>query len=215
MNRADHFKAARCIAGVVVVSFALLVGTGCNQQPDGKVEHNRFTALGEVMAVKLNEMSGGKGSVVLVVGESDNNQPTPVGQAIAAFRHTLNKSVQITTTETVAMPAAPPPGFDPFSVDKFTGLLQKHEGADYLVSFVGVPVLTPAQIGQLPPQRPQAVEVVTFRAPTKAMFAAKVVCLAALARQVPDQAAAGRTAQEMFDAQYQVVTTETADRLTH
>jgi len=47
------------------------------------------------------------------------------------------------------------------------------------------------------------------------MFAQKVLCLAAVPKPEPDQAATGRPAQEMFDTLYQVVTPETADILTH
>jgi hypothetical protein len=213
MRSADRSLVPRIFAGAIAVGLAILAGTGCGKHPGGKVENSRYTALGEVMAGKLNELAGSQGSIVLVVGESDHNQPTPIGQAITAFRNALGKSVQISATETVTMPAVLPPGFEPLPADKFAGLLQKHGGADYLVSFVGVPVLTPAQIGQLPSRRPQTVEVVTFRAPSKAMFANKVVCLAALSRQVLEQGATGGAAQEIFDSHYQLVSRENAGAL--
>lgn len=208
----DRLKLGR-FAGAFVVCLALLAGSGCGRPQDAQSKNNPYTALGEIMAVKLNDLAGGKGSVVLVVAQSDNGQPTAIGQAITTFRNTLSKSIRISATETVTARAVLPPGYEPLSPSKFSELLQKYPDTDYLVSFVGVPVLTPSQISQLPARRPQAVEVITFRAPARAMFANKVVCLAAISRQVPDQSAAGRPAQELFDAQYQIITPENTGAL--
>lgn len=209
----NRFSKADFLAGAVVMCLAMLAGAGCDNHPGGKVESNRYTALGEVMALKMNELAGGKGRVVLVVAESDNNQPTAFGQAAAAFRKALGKSVQITATEMVSTPAVSFPGFEPLSTDKFAGLLQKHADADYLVSFVGMPVLTPAQMDQLPSPRPQVVQVVVFNPPTKAMFAKRVVCLAALTKPAAQGADLTGSSQEMFDACYRLVTPETAASL--
>lgn len=197
------------LAGIAVLCLGLLVGSGCGRNSDSKVEGSRYSALGEVMAAKVNELAGGKpGGVVLVVAASDNDQPTAFGQAAAAFRKALDKSLKA-EVETVNTPAVAFSGSDPLSADKFTALLQKHAGADYLVSFVGVPVLTPAQMDQLPSPRPRVVAVVTFNPPTKAMFARKVVCLAALAKPEAQGDVTGGSAQEMFAACYQLVTPET------
>jgi hypothetical protein len=216
MNPVKHHKSA-CFrfAGRAVACLVLLAVSGCGQHRDAEVGDKRYLALGEVMATKLNEMAGGKGRLVLVVAESANNQSAAFGQTAAAFRKALGKSLRISVTETVAMPALLRPGAEPLPADKLATLLQKYSDTDYLVSFVGVPVLTPEQISQLPSRRPQVVAVVTFCPPTQAMFAQKVLCLAAVSKPEPDQAATGRPAQEMFDTLYQVVTPETADILTH
>lgn len=134
---------------------------------------------------------------------------------VVARRFFCATMTQLGATEIAAAPAVLPPGFEPLPPSKFSELLQKYPDTDYLVSFVGVPVLTPAQISQLPARRPQAVEVITCRAPARAMFANKVVCLAAMSRQVPDQSADGRPAQELFDAQYQIITPENTGALPH
>jgi hypothetical protein len=215
MNRVKHLQSARFgFAGMLAACLAFGAVSGCGQHQDTKVKSSRYSALGEVMASKLNEMAGGKGRIVLLVAENDNNHETAFGQTIAAFRKAVSQSFQM-NLETVATPTVIFPGSEPFPADKFAALLQKHADADYVVSFVGVPALTPAQIDQLPSPRPQVVEVVTFNPPTKAMFAKKVVCLAVVPRPASDQAATGRTSQEMFDALYQVVMTETASILTH
>ena len=209
-----HLKAASfCFAGMALACLALLAVSGCGQHRDAEVGDQRYQALGEVMATKLNEMAGGKGRLVLVVAESANNQSAAFGQTVAAFRKALSKSLQISVTETAAMPVLLRPGAEPLPADKLAALLQKYSDTDYLVSFVGVPVLTPAQISQLPSPRPQVVEVVAFDNPTKAMFAGKVLALAAVSKPGTQDAAVGGSVQEIFDAQYQLVTPDTAGLL--
>jgi hypothetical protein len=196
----------------LIAVMALLAGNGCGQK--NKIEGSRYVALGQVMAEKTTELCGAQGRIVLVVSQSDQGQPTAFGQAIDAFRKALGKSVQITATESVTTPAVLMHGSEPLPVADFSGLLQKYSTADYLISFVGVPVLTPAQIAQLPSARPAVVAVVTYNAPTKAMFAQKVVCVAALSRSASDPPASGtRSSQEWFDAAYQLVTADTAGSL--
>jgi hypothetical protein len=210
MNSDRHTKSACVgIAGMIAAGLAFLAGNGCGQHQDTKFENSRYSALGEIVAAKVNELGGGKGRLVLVVAERDNNQPTAFGQIVAAFRKTLDKSFQV-SVETVVTSAVAFSGSDPLSVDKFTALLQNNADADYLISFVGVPVLTPVQIDQLPSPRPPVVEVVAYNPPTKAMFAKKVVCLAALNKPAAQGSDATGSSLEIFDACYQLASPETA-----
>jgi hypothetical protein len=208
----EHYSKAVGFIGMMVACLALLAGNGCGQRADARVEGGRYPALGEVTAMKLNEVAGGKGKVVLVMAENDQNQPTAFGQAAAAFRKAMDKSFQA-SVETVVTPAVLMSGSEPLSADRFAALLQKHADADYLVSFVGVPVLTAAQMDQLPSPRPQVVEVVTYNPPTKAMFAEKVICLAALTKPEAQGADVTGSSPEIFDACYRLVTPETAASL--
>jgi hypothetical protein len=194
------------------VLFWLVAGSGCGGGK-AEVDTNRFSALGTVMAQKTVPLCEGKGGVVLVVSENDKDQTTPSGLAFDAFRKALGNSVQVTATEVVQTPTVIMRGIEPLPVEKFIELLQKHSGADCLVSFVGVPLLTPGQIAQLPSPRPRVVVVVAHNIPTKAMFARQAVSLAALPKPPSDQPLAGRTAQEVFDSQYQLVSIGTTDVL--
>lgn len=198
---------------LTLLTLALLAGSGCGQKT--KVENNRYTALGQIMARKLSELGGNKGTIVLVVAERDNGQTTAFGQTIDVFRGTLDKRVQIIATESVPTPALAMRGIEPLRAEKFAELLQKYSGADYLVSFVGVPILTPAQIERLPSPRPQVVAVVVNNTPSRDLFARKVICLAALPKLAEDLAAGAGSLQEQFNAQYQMVTAETAGALLH
>jgi hypothetical protein len=204
-------KLGACWSTLALVGLCLTVGGGCGGEK-GKVDVNRYTALGEVMAGKTTELCGGNGGLVLLVGDRDNNQSTGYGLAKEAFRKALGKDMQVVATEVVKMPPMLMPGDEPVPAAKFTELLQKYSSADCLVSFVGVPVLTPKQIAELPSPRPRVVEVVVLNSPTKAMLAGKVVNLAALFR-VGSQPPASGSSQEFFDAQYQLVTSETTGLL--
>jgi hypothetical protein len=195
-----------------VVLFCLMAGNGCGGGK-GEVDADRFSALGTVMAGKTAQLCEGKGGVVLVVSENDKDQATPYGVAFDAFRKGLGKSVPVTATEVLQTPKVTMRGVEPFPAEKFVELLQKHSGADCLVSFVGVPVLTPGQIAQLPSPRPQVVAVVIYNTPAKAMFAGKVISLAALPKIGASEAPPGSSAQDVFDAQYQIITPENAGAL--
>jgi hypothetical protein len=131
--------------------------------------------------------------------------------AIDAFCKALGNDITVSGTEIVKTPAARGPGSELLPAAKFAELLQKYSSADYLVSFVGVPHLTPGQIAQLPSPRPRVVAVITqYPPPTRAMFEGQVLCLAAVPKlEVQNEPVKG-SAREIFDAQYQLVTPETA-----
>jgi hypothetical protein len=194
------------------VLFFLMTGSGCSGGK-GEVDQDRFSVLGTVMAGKTAQLCDGKGSVVLVVSENDKNKSTPYAIALDAFRKGLGNSVQVTATEFVQTPRVIMRGVESLPAEKFAELLQKYSSADCLVSFVGVPSLAAAQIAQLPSPRPRVVVVVTHGLPSKALFAKKVVCLAAFPKQVSDQPVTSGTSQEIFDAQYQIITPENAGTL--
>lgn len=205
-------KLAGFWSALMAACLCLAVGSGCGGEK-GKVDVNRYTALGEVMAAKTTELCGGKGNLVLVVGDRDNNQPSGYGLAIDAFRKALGKDMQVTATEVVKMPTVIMRGDEPVPAEKFAELLQKYSSADCLISFVGAPNLTSRQIVELPSPRPRVVEVVAHNQPTKAMFASKVISLAALPKPGSQNTAAGSSAREIFDASYQIVTPETTEAL--
>jgi hypothetical protein len=191
-----------------VLAAGLLWVNGCGLGK-GTVDENRFTALGKVMAEQTTQLCEGKASVVLVVSQNDHQQVTPAGLTFDAFGKALGKTVQVNSTEIVQTPQLLMPMSDPLTVAEFSELLRKHSGSDYLVSFVGVPPMTPAQIAQLPSPRPRVVAVVTHNPPTKAMFAGRVVCLAALFQGGSSPAPSGGSAKEIFEASYRLVSSET------
>jgi hypothetical protein len=196
---------------VVVVYLALLAGSGCGKQ--SRAAWTPHEVLGEEMAQKTMELCHGKGSLVLVTGEEGKSNPA-ISETVDAFRKALNGSLRIEATETVLVPLAMSSGLDLLSAEKFQELLQKHASADVLVSFVGIPHLTTTEIAALPSPRPKVVEVISFNLPAKTMFAQGVVCLVALAKPASGEEAKGtHSKEELFDAQYQLITTETANSL--
>jgi len=197
--------------GVVLV----LASAGCGRT--AKIERGPYEALGEVAAKATSRLLGDKGKIVLLVSEADNNASTALGMAVQTFNDTLKHAggVQVTATETIKPAAAiPVSGAEPLTPAKLAELLAKHVTADALVSFVGVPRLTPEQMRQLPQPQPKVVAVVTFNPPTKAMFAQGVLHLAVLAEPAVDAAKrTPATTQEWFDANYRLVTPATAGLL--
>jgi hypothetical protein len=170
--------------------------------------------LGKIMAQKTLEVAGNNANVVLLVAESDNAGPnTPYGQAVDAFKKTLGNSIPIKNVEVVKTPPLFAQGSEPLSADKFVELLQKYTSTDLLVSFLGIPSLTQEQIGSLPTARPKVVAVVIHNPPAKIMFAEKVISLAALPKPIADTGAGVLSAQERFDAQYQLITEQTSELL--
>jgi hypothetical protein len=198
-------------AGLVV-----LVGlSGCGR--GGRVEGGPYVALGEVAAKATSGLLEGHGRIVLVVNETDNHTATALGQAVKVFNATLKKAggVQVAATETIKAGAGPAiSGAEPLAPTKFLELVTKHASADALVSFVGVPRLTPEQIGQLPQPRPKIVAAVTFNLPARSLFDQGVLHLAIVPQSGTEPAAKPpTTTQEWFDANYRLITPETAGAL--
>ena len=224
MKRTDHAAMAQ-MAGtqlggkvfrpLLLFSLALSFCAGCNR-PNHKVEAGPFTSLGSIMAAQTSQLCQSKGNLVLLLSEADSrNLDSAGGQAADAFRKALPKSMPVVATEVVTVPRTHFSGSEPLPAAKFQQLMQKHVDADVLVSFVGVPRLTPQQMAQLPSPRPKvvAVEVFMFNRPTQALFAQNVVFLAALPKPGADDGFKPRSAQEWFDARYDLITPETAGML--
>ena len=185
---------------------ALLVCGGCGSGPIGEDGNG---SLGTVMGKKTAELLGGHGTVVLLISEADGDKSEGLSKNIAALKKALGKSVQVSAVENLRL--RPMPGLPLFPPQNFAAVLQKYATADALVSFVMLPMLPPAMAGQLPSPRPKVVSLVGV--PMKNLFAQSVVFLAVQPKPAPDAGAKSRTAQEWFDARYQLITPETADSL--
>lgn len=206
-----RFIYASCVP-LVVLCICWLAGSGCDSKQETTADSDRFTLLGKIMAGKTRELCKDQGKVVLVISENDRGNSTPFDLAYEAFRKSLGDTVQVACTEIVKTPKVLMRGEDALTAEKFVELLQKNSSADFLVSFIGVPLLTPQQIAQLPSPRPRVVEVIVLTPPTKTMLAGNTVCLAALFK-VGSMPPPGGSTQELFDAQYQLVSPEAAGLL--
>jgi hypothetical protein len=208
MQNMSHVRVLAALAAL-----GLLLGTGCGRP--GKVEVGPAAALGEVAASESANLLGNSGQIVILVSETDKDSSTALGIAFKAFTEALkNTGLKVVATETIRLPELVLSGTDPVPADRFLELVSKHAAVDALISFVGVPRLSAAQITQLPPQRPKIVVAAVFNPPSKMLFAQGVVHLAILPRRATTPAEKPpRTAREWFEANYQVVTPETAGSL--
>lgn len=185
---------------------AVLAGGGCGSKQtvaDGNA------ALGEIMGQKTAELLGGHGSVVLLISEPDDTQSAGLEKTIAAYKQGLGKSVQVSAVENLR--TRPMPGLPPLSPQQFSDVLQKYPTADALASFVMLPRLTPDEVRQLPSPRPKVVTLAGV--PAKNLLTQQVVYLAAVPKPASGTGSQPHTAQEWFDAQYQIVTPQTASLL--
>lgn len=203
MKRADFFR--HLVSAVMLPGLVWVAGSGCGRESAGS-GGNAYAAVGQVMAQKTAELCGGKGGIVMVTCQDENGNPVML-QIADAFKKSLGPGMQIAGVEKVNVPLAMSSGMPLLSADKLQELLGKYGSADCLVSFVGVPDLTAAQIDQLPSPRPKVVAAVAFSVPSPAMFGRKVVYLAAVPKPAAEPTTAtGESAQAEFDAQYQLVT---------
>ena len=125
---------------------------------------------------------------------------------MAAFKQALGKTVKVSAVENLQL--HPLPGLPLFSSQNFSDVLQKYATADAVVSFVMLPMLTPDEVRRMPSPRPKVVAMVG--GPLKNLFTQGVVSLAAQPKPDPNTATKPGTAQECFDANFQLVTLDNA-----
>jgi hypothetical protein len=201
----------RSLSVVFALGLTVALLPGCHS--GGKVEGGPYVALGEMSAIATTDLLGGHGKLVLIVAEKDNKD-TAVGKAIAAFTDRVTrKGITIATIEKVPVPAELLSGTEPLTAAQFLELLQKHIGADALVSFVGMPPLTPDQIAQLPAQRPKVVAPITYTPPAKVLFRQQLLYFAIVPTPTTPGAPPPKTTAEIFEAHFQFVSPRTADTL--
>jgi hypothetical protein len=195
-------------------SCACLVLAGCHS--GGNVPGGPYVALGEMTAKATADMLGGRGKLAIVVGETDKNTDTSLGQALKSFTGALKSSsgITVTSTETVPVPATLAPGVEPLTAEQFIELVQKHAGDDVLVSFVGVPRLTRDQIAQLPTPRPKVVAAMNYNPPSKLLFEQGVLCFAVIPQPAEDSSGSPpKTTAELFRAHFRFVSPSSAATL--
>ncbi len=215
MKRPGSFQFNSRNFGRIVLVGGVLAGwlalCGCGKKEAGTTGDKRWAALGQVMAERTTALCNNGGNIVLLINKNDQANDTSFAQTADAFRKHLGPAVKVMATESIDLPLSAAPGMEPFSANQLADVLQKYATADYVVSFVGVPRLTTAQIAQLPSPRPPMIVVIARSQPTPEMFSQKVVSLVAVPKMLSDAELAevhsGRamSAQEVFDAQYQVL----------
>ena len=115
-----------------------------------------------------------------------------------------------------ALQVNPSPGMPLWSGTQYRQLVERHAGADAIVSFVGPPLFTEAEISQLPAKLPRGL---VFGGgspgqPLRRLFERGVTQVAVVPRLTPPvSGSAPPTGPEQFAQQFQAVRTDTAGAL--
>lgn len=194
---------------ILAATVALLPGCVKSQ----KVDAGPYTALGEMAGQITADLFTEGGRLVLIINQADRDPSTAVGAAIQAFQQRVKAKpgIQLVATETIEVPEVMVSGSEPLSPAKLLELINKNATADVMVSFVGMPRLTAEHISQLPARRPKLVTAVSYNPPSRALFQQGILNAAIIAR--PGAKATGATPQEIFDANYLVITVQNAEAL--
>lgn len=200
-----HFLPGRLAWLGVVLAVLALAGGGCGSSSGNDTN----AVLGQVMGQQTAALLGGKGSVVILISQPDNEPSTGLDDTIAAFKQGLGKSITVTVDNLKLQPL---PGELLLTPQKFAAALQQHATADALVSFVVLPPLSAGAVQSLPSPRPKVVSMTGV--PAKNLFAQGVVYLAVAPKATaPGASTSSGSVQSQFDAQYQLVTPATAGSL--
>jgi len=169
-------------------------------------------AVGQAMARETSRLVGRLVKVVLATTET--GQAPELKVQIEAFKKELRQLGGITIEDTLTLEPGDNPKYRPgagLSAKRFLKIARKHAKADAIVSFVGAPQLSEAEIAQL---KSIPKFVAETHSPEKLvdLFLKKILRAAIVPRY--EFPAPGprkpRTGRELFDRYFQIVASDTA-----
>lgn len=205
MHSFIEFNAARMprILCAVLVALAPSLTVSCSRSNDPKPKMGPYEGLGEGAALQACELLNDQGRVAVWIADTKLTGNPGIDRMFDHFRRTLksHERVELAGVERIAVT-----GFG-ITADEFVPLFDKYRDADAIVSFVGSPQLTAAQIGNLNKQRPKIIAVDSFTDPrlVETLLARDVIQMAI----VPKPAPSGNdpdpvTPDEWFERYYEI-----------
>ena len=165
-----------------------------------------LTALGKMTAQETAHLLHGQGQIVIVTTATAATGESGVAIPVTAFCQAIAEipaskiSVTIDPNPFTGQP-------NTISAAQFFDILEKHPQANAIVSFVGAPQLTEADIRRIRSGAPLWVVLnEPFANKLASLISRGVVQLAVISGQGATQVQNPKTAQEWFDRYYQVVT---------
>lgn len=210
-------RTAVAVVSVLVIIAAVLFITMQQWGRTPKANLDPLATAGEVLADETRALLGGRGQVVVVTYDT-SKMAMPVAEAqLKAFQARLKKEGGVTVKAVEVLPAMPP-GMAAWGGAQYLQLAERHAGADAIVSFVGPPLFTEAELGRLPPQMPRGLVFGNGSPgqPMRKLFERGVIQVAVVHRLVPPRSVPGSaasTSRAQFDQQFQVVGKDTAGML--
>jgi hypothetical protein len=168
-------------------------------------------AVGEVMAEETSRLVGHAGSVVIVT--TDSPQARELKIQVEAFQKQLKRLGGITVKETVTLDPGDNPKYRAgagLSGKRFLKIVRKNPGASAIVSFVGAPQLSDAEIAQLK-STPKFIAETHSPEKLMSLFQKKILSAAIVPRY--EFPAPGprkpHTGREWFEHYFQILASET------
>ena len=201
-------------SGAIIAAFLWIVRVLREGAPDLEP----FAMAGEVLADETASLLNGEGQIVVVALDTEAS-PIPYAVAqLAAFEKKLKKKSRINIMAIERVSPGSGEALIYLSGAKYSELVRRYEGADAIISFVGSPSLTEAELRQLPANPPRGVMLGdTMGAHLQRLFQAGIVEVAVTKRFTP-QAGPGRepsTSKEWFDFYFELVRTNNDKPSTH
>ena len=211
----------RLIAVIAVLITAVCLITILKRQFGGrpKVNVQPFAELGGLVADETTKVLGHSGRVVVLTVDTATYKVATLDTLLAVFKKTLARKGNFTiqTVEKFRVPptmfmalssgALVPPGVE-WPAGRFANILAAHENADAIVSFVGLPPLSPENLGEVNPKKIKIV-IVSHRDPDlSSLLKAGLIELAIVPRDQTDsqpQAKSG-AAREHARQNYEILT---------
>lgn len=210
-------RTAVAVVSILVIIAAVLFITMQQWGRTPKANLDPLATAGEVLADETRALLGGRGQVVVVTYDT-SKMAMPVAEAqLKAFQARLKKEGGVTVKAVEVLPAMPP-GMAAWGGAQYLQLAERHAGADAIVSFVGPPLFTEAELGRLPQQMPRGLVFGNGSPgqPMRKLFERGVIQVAVVHRLVPPRSVPGSaasTSRAQFDQQFQVVGKDTAGML--
>jgi hypothetical protein len=177
------------------------------------IELSPYTVSGEMLADETSKLLNGQGRIVVLALDT-KKIPIPYAEAqLKAFQKQLKKKSRITITAIELVSPASGEGMISLSGAKYLEAVRQHDGADAIVSFVGSPGLTEAELRHLPAKRPLGIVFGDNMGPQlQWLFRAGVVQVAVTKRftPLPGPGREPQTAREWFDFYFELVATNNA-----
>jgi hypothetical protein len=156
----------------------------------------------------------GVAGVVVVAADPQADPTSPAANELAGFLAATNQFGKLTVVATTVLTG----GKESLVMNgpQFLQLVKQHAAVDAIVSLVGAPELSTAEIQALPADRPAVVAVsgLTFRLGLKPLFQADVVQVAIVPRMgKPPTGPRPQTPREWYEYSFQVITGKTAAQL--
>ena len=169
--------------------------------------------LGRVTAQETVRLLNGHGQIVIIATAEAASGDSGAALPVTAFRKAIAKSMTVQIRATVTTDAATDPAAA-ISSKEFFYLLDKYPEANAIVSFVGAPQLTDAEIRQIRSGAPLWV-ILNEPFPSKLsnLISHDVVQLAVISGPGPAAVPAPKTPEEWFDRYYQFVSQKNLSRL--